>query len=86
MSFYIFQKLSKQKKLGILKFRNALIEEPSSVDLGTKTLAPSTTPSEYNKSCCISQLGTYSFIDRNVPRYLHCRVCTQEKKRVTFQM
>ena len=50
-SYMLFKKLSKQKKLRILKLRDALIEELASVDLGMeqpmKTLASSTTLAEY---------------------------------------
>ena len=50
-SYVLFKKLSKQKKLRILKFKDALIGELASVDLGIeqpmKTSAPSTTPAEY---------------------------------------
>ena len=50
-SYVLFKKLSKLKKLQILKFRDALIGELASADLGMeqpmKASAPSTTLAEY---------------------------------------
>ena len=50
-SYVLFKKLSKQKKLRILKFRDALIGKLASVDLEMEqpmeTSAPATTLAEY---------------------------------------
>ena len=81
----LFNKLSKQKKLQILKCRDALIGELASVDLGMeqpiKTSAPSTTLAEYETVDVFHSLENIPSLKVNVPRYLRCRVCTQKKNR-----
>ena len=79
-SYVLFKKLSTQKKLRILKFRDALIGELASVDLGMeqpiKTSAPSTTLAEYETVDAFHSLENTPSLKENVSRYLCFRVCT----------
>ena len=60
------------------------IGELASIDLGIeqpiKTSASSTTPSEYEIVDDFHSLENIPSVKENVPRYLCCRVCTQEKR------
>ena len=84
-SYVLFKKLSKQRKLRILKFRDFLIRELASVDLGMeqpmKTSALLTTLAEYETVDAFHSLENIPSLKENVSRYLCCRVCTQKKKR-----
>ena len=84
-SYVLFKKLSKQKELRILKFKDALIGELASVDLRMeqpmKTPAPSTTLAEYETVDAFHNLENIPSLKENVPRYLRYRECTQKTKR-----
>ena len=88
-SYVLFKKLSKQKKLRILKFRDALKGELASVDLGMeqpmKTSAPSTTLAEYETVDAFHSLENIPLLKENVPRYLRCTVCTQKKRETRYR-
>ena len=81
-SYVLFKKLSKQKELRILKFKDALIGELASVDFGIeqpiKTPAPSTTLAEYETVDAFHNLENIPSLKENVPRYLRCRAYTQK--------
>ena len=53
------------------------------MELPMKTSAPLTTLAEYETVDAFHSLENISSLKKNVPQYLHCRVCTQKKKRET---
>ena len=81
-SYVLFKKLSKQKKLPILKFRDALIGELASVDLGMeqpiKTSAPSNTLAEYETVDAFHSLENIPSLKESVPRYTYVAECVHK--------